>query len=386
MSDSSVAGGGSSCQIPTTFLVENATTSYGNIDPFETTGVIQWMHEQSPRFGHPRDLTFLLQGTAEEQTQYKRGLLATSYVLICIFVIWSCLLLLLKYLGPTQVGIFSGASPTVAQTPPCRKKFYRGIFLFSGLAIIISSILMSIYGVDSLTDTLDSGRDGINIARDLIQLGVGLLDEIIQQNSEIGTEVDIFLNDITYICPNFEEAFALCNLTSTEGNDLSDPQCFLSGVLEPSNIDVLQSVLDHFANDEDSTYYQELVDLRGNLQHLVYQTESADDTASSINWALYCAMGFSIALSVICLIMIIGEVFRLSMVLQKLRSWFVMPIFILAVTCSLLFSSIFVIWSMALADLCVDSPDAALLSIMGKFEDDLSPILVESATFYISRK
>ena len=41
---------------------------------------------------------------------------------------------------------------------------------------------------------------------------------------------------------------------------------------------------------------------------------------------------------------------------------------------------------MTLADLCVDGPDTRMLAIVDRFRGDLSPILVEFITFYISRK
>ena len=133
----------SSCEIPTEFLIEE---SFTGAPDFENTVAIRWMHNNMPRFGYPRELSTLMTGTSEEQTQYKRGLIATSYAMICVFVLWSILLILFKRMGPKKAGILSGASPTVSNTPPLRKRIFRGIFLFAGLSIIICSILMSLNG------------------------------------------------------------------------------------------------------------------------------------------------------------------------------------------------------------------------------------------------
>jgi hypothetical protein len=133
----------SSCEIPTEFLVEETFT---NAPEFETTAVIRWMHEKTPRFGYPRDLSALMAGTEEQQNDYKRGLILTSYTMICVFVLWSVLLVAFKRMGSDKAGILAGAAPSVANTPLRRKKILRSVFLFAGLSIIICSILMSVYG------------------------------------------------------------------------------------------------------------------------------------------------------------------------------------------------------------------------------------------------
>jgi hypothetical protein len=232
--------------------------------------------------------------------------------------------------------------------------------------------------VDSLTDSLSSGRDGVQIIQNLAQQGIELLDTVIQQNTVTGEEVESFLDNVNQICPNYQDS--LCD-------DLSNTsKCNLGKVIGSENIGILQAVLDHFADGQQSLYYQEMIKLRENLEDLVVMAETVDDKAANFNWAFYCAMAFSLALSLICIYMMVGEIFRISKVLQNLRSWFVMPVFVIFVTCSLVFSSLFIIWSMALADLCVDGPDARMLAILNRFRDELSPILVESAAFYISRK
>jgi hypothetical protein len=67
-----------------------------------------------------------------------------------------------------------------------------------------------------------------------------------------------------------------------------------------------------------------------------------------------------------------------------LRKWFLVPSFAILVAFSFFFSMLFIIGSMSVADLCVDSPDNRILTILERFQEQLSPIAVEIASFYIN--
>jgi hypothetical protein len=114
--------------------------------------------------------------------------------------------------------------------------------------------------------------------------------------------------------------------------------------------------------------------------------ETMDDKAKTFNWALWLAFVFSWVLSGLCLWIMVGVACRMPVILKCLQSCILVPSFCLLVVCSFVFSGVFVIGSMALADLCVDSPDPRIMVILNRFRDTLSPILVEFAVFYISRK
>ena len=47
---------------------------------------------------------------------------------------------------------------------------------------------------------------------------------------------------------------------------------------------------------------------------------------------------------------------------------------------------VFVIGSIVLADLCVNSPDDKILAILDRIRQKISPIIVESLIFYITGK
>lgn len=73
-------------------------------------------------------------GTEEQQQEYKRGLIASSYAMICLFVLWSLLLLVFKKMGPEKVRFLAGTPPS-AKTSPLKKIILRGIHSFYYLLV-----------------------------------------------------------------------------------------------------------------------------------------------------------------------------------------------------------------------------------------------------------
>jgi len=201
------------------------------------------------------------------------------------------------------------------------------------------------------------------------------LDGVIEQNDATGQEVDSLLEEINGICPNIRDP--ICT-------DLSDVStCNFEGIFDG---EVLTNTLEHFSEGERSVYYQESRKAKEDLETFLQVTNDIDARAESFNWALYCAMGFSTMLATLVLWILIGIIWRWSKLLNGLRHWVLVPTFSVLVFFSALFSIVFVIGSMALADLCIDSPDERILIILNRFEEDISPILVDFVTFYISRK
>jgi hypothetical protein len=209
----------------------------------------------------------------------------------------------------------------------------------------------------------------------LTQGGIDLIDLIDEQNAATSIAVEGLLEDANHICPSVRDP--LCT-------DLSNPStCNFEGVFDT---DVLQITLEHFAGAERNVYYQEIFKARDDLEDLLLVAADLDDKAATFNWALYCAMVFSTLLAALCLLIMVGIACRVSRVLSCLRHCVLVPIFSLLVVLSFVFAIVFIVGSMALADLCMDSPDNRVLVILNRFQEDLSPMMVEFATFYISSK
>jgi hypothetical protein len=62
------------------------------------------------------------------------------------------------------------------------------------------------------------------------------------------------------------------------------------------------------------------------------------------------------------------------------------PLFMLLVSVSWIFSMVFVIGSMALADTCIESPDQNVLFLIDNLEGKISSIVKSFLVFYVTGK
>jgi hypothetical protein len=140
-------------------------------DIFENTNAINFMHRAPPRYGHSSDINLLINGSESEQKDYLRGLLASSITIFSFFVVWMFLLWAFKCMGPYSVGLLSGRRVPLPARPQkqhydndekyeedldkwirnhegvkYRNTFMKGLVLFAGLSIVVSSILLSVKG------------------------------------------------------------------------------------------------------------------------------------------------------------------------------------------------------------------------------------------------
>jgi hypothetical protein len=147
------------CGVPSPFF------QYFDAEDFHNTPAIRFMHTVPHRYGHTRNITRLLEVTEEEPKDYLKGLVATSITIFIIFVCWMLVLLLFKYLGPSEVGGLSGRLLPLSPKPDEKQQqqqvqewdqvyqrtrralnVARGVVIFSGLSIIVAALCMSILG------------------------------------------------------------------------------------------------------------------------------------------------------------------------------------------------------------------------------------------------
>jgi hypothetical protein len=209
----------------------------------------------------------------------------------------------------------------------------------------------------------------------LTQGGIDIIDRVLVQNEDTGVLVETLLENINGICPNVRETLCV---------DLDDiSTCNFEGILDTETV---QAVVGHFRGSDRSAVYTDLVQARRDLEGLLVVAEDLDEQASQFNWALYCALAFSLALGAMSLLILVGIISESPRVVRCLRSWILIPIFSMFVVLSFVFCLTFLVGSIILADMCVDSPDTRIQVLLDRFQADLSPILVEFVNFYINRK
>lgn len=296
-------------------------------------------------------------------------------------------------MGPSEVGFFSGKMKPLPPKPshssedwiPWRKmkreadrrlNRIRITVCLCGIAIIASSCMMSIKGIASLTTSLESGTNAIAIVETLANRAINLIDETTEQNSRTATTVDELLLDLNDICP-VQRPDGICL-------DIDDIEtCDFDGIFETP---IIENTLRHFKEAESSIYFQELVKTRQNLVDFLGLTAELNDQAESFNTAFYMAMIFSLALTVLCVLIIFGMACHSSQIIACLQNCIVMPAFTILVLLSFVSAMTFVMGSLTVADLCYDSPDEKILILLNRFKEILSPIAVEVASFYINGK
>lgn len=332
-----------------------------------------------------------------------RGLLASSITLFVFFLVWSTLLLIFKCFAPPDSSNatrwLAGERLCIDEPPPQELKPYqytewqkhyhnikrqlycfRGVVLFAGLSIIVSAIVMSVGGTNSLTQTLDSARLSIGLVHGLATEAVGIVDQVIELNQNVSSKVFTLLEDINGMCPLVRDP--LCD-------DLQDLNtCDLSGFLGNDMSEIFKTVVGHFAAGERSVIYQEIIKARDGLQDVQQMSLDIDNAASHFSWALILSMVFSLLLALLCLFIMSSLVFRMPKMLVCLKGRIMMPIFVILVIFSYIFSLLFVTASMATADVCIYEDDRSnldirVLTLLGRFQETLSPIVVEFARFYI---
>jgi hypothetical protein len=141
-------------------------------DVFADTNAIRFAHAAAPRYGHTANISKLLDGTEDDKEDYLRGLLASSITIFSFFVVWMFVLLAFKWSGPHSVGVLSGRRLPLPPKPETEnyeddmegyqealdewnriyhkvnrsQNVMKGLVVFAGLSIIVSSILLSVKG------------------------------------------------------------------------------------------------------------------------------------------------------------------------------------------------------------------------------------------------
>jgi hypothetical protein len=387
-------------------------------DPFENTVAISFMHTSLPRFGHHSDLNLLIEGDSKDANDYIKGLLASSIAMFCFFLVWITLLLVLKCCGPKRVGFWSGSiAPLPAEPQPpklgdgleasidtqgsesknfkrykedCeewrnkknafkrRLNIFRIIVLFCGTSIIVSATLMVSKGIASLVDILDGGRDVVKKVDTLTLQAIVLVDSFLETTTEALDDTMDFLQATNGYCPNVRES--LCEDIFNATN------CNFQGI--PYALEI-EKVVGYFDGVR-GLVFDEVVKFRADLVTMTEAVDEMDEKAKTFNWAFWVAASFALALAVLCFLMMTGVllawVHKLPRVFYCFRTIVIVPSFIFLVLISWVFSMVFVIGSMALADTCVDSPDAIVLNLVNNIRDDISSIIAELLIFYISGK
>mmetsp|Transcript_26602 Transcript_26602/g.63407 ORF Transcript_26602/g.63407 Transcript_26602/m.63407 type:complete len:850 (+) Transcript_26602:962-3511(+) len=126
---------------------------------------------------------------------------------------------------------------------------------------------------------------------------------------------------------------------------------------------------------QDWPIVDELYKLSDGLYRIEGATNTADERISTIEWVFYVAVVFDLLVGLLALCLIIGLVLPLPKVLRCLHNRLIFPMLCAFTMLSFIFAIAFLIASLALSDVCYDSPESNLeqfaMAAFEKTSDDL---------------
>ena len=177
-------------------------------------------------------------------------------------------------------------------------------------------------------------------------------------------------------CPEIRESLCI-NITSAE------PVCDFSGI--PYGEEVASLI--NFFDGTIDLVFGKLDDVRSDLLQLQEVMDDLSNNSKQFNWAFYVASGFSIALCVLTILIMVGVLLAWRRQLTPryicVRSYLVVPLFIFLVILGWIFSMIFVVASLATSDLCVDSPDDKIVGMLQELKGDFDSVVYDFLVYYI---
>jgi hypothetical protein len=136
--------------------------------------------------------------------------------------------------------------------------------------------------------------------------------------------------------------------------------------------------------------------LESDLVELLGMLDKANDYyPKHFAWAFWVAAGSSLTLATLCLFIMTGVLLvstkqhpndddeRLPNGFKWIRSWLVVPLFLFLTVVGWIFSMIVIIASIGSADLCIDSPDGPVLSILSQLQDEFVSVVYSYLVYYV---
>jgi hypothetical protein len=281
---------------------------------------------------------------------------------------------------------------------------------FCAIGIVISSVLFTVMAMDGLSQSVTSAKDGLKqiskVATDTITI-LNIFQER-QQLAQESTQKFILQVNGTYsvfvggLCTNIFLLFdahilllffleicpavapSLCTNVTSE-----DRVCDFSEVPVYEELVTLFKFFDGTLD----LIFGELEALESDLYELLELLDTADKYyPKHFAWAFWVAAGASLGLGALCLFLLLAIV-RLSTqppkdealppVVKFVRSWMVVPLFLLLTCIGWLFSMVFIVASTGTADFCFNSPDGPVLNILAQVGDNFDSIVFDFLIFYV---
>lgn len=267
---------------------------------------------------------------------------------------------------------------------------------FCAICILISALMFTIMTQDSFTTSLEMFDSGLQQVNTNIDQALTISANYAERQANARDSTRKFLLQINEICPNSAEQ--LCtNIENETATTLDERGCDFSTVPYGNELATLFNVFDTTLR----TVLDGAADIEEDLVTLQEILEKADLYYPKHGvWAFWTAVGCSLALGVVALVLSGGMVYiemgqgqqangrerKLPPKFAWCRSWLLVPLLLLLVCLSWIFSMTFIMMGIGSSDLCYNSPDVPVLNLLETIEDEFgsSSLMYFFLRYYVS--
>lgn len=327
-----------------------------------------------PRFGASSDFSELFR-SKEAAKDYIVGLLFAGLFLFGLFFAWTVCLLVFKCLGKRKVGFLSGSAFEKPKDPnaKCNRPFIcRLVFLNSTFLLMIFSVLFVTQGLTNLKSTVVTVADSVrNMYQTMADVnGIVTRVELIGSNATNVASVFVTrLNNGGQACIEEELAENNPNIAAVVANVRARIQEL--GDFQPLEFEEFQNTTEYIATTAQNI-------------------EKETDNIEIGDWQSLIIIIPYIIVPSFLLVGVCVAWFQIDIpALRCANSWFFLPLFVVMVIFSYLFSSIISIVAAGNADFCsggtTKTPDGtiyAILKAQGFSDEDL---VFKAALWYVGQ-
>jgi len=126
------------------------------------------------RFGHGSDFTAIFSSYQEDQTDYAAGLIAVFLFLLIIFVFWTIMIIVFKFMGPGNAGFLSGYHFVVPDPVDDEKNLYkrprrvRIVFLIATALLMLFAFLLVALGFTNVNNAAVTMGESLQTTEDIL--------------------------------------------------------------------------------------------------------------------------------------------------------------------------------------------------------------------------
>jgi hypothetical protein len=185
------------------------------------------------------------------------------------------------------------------------------------------------------------------------------------------------------LCPKVEREFCTNVTLSTinNSNNDQDEEQQVRPMCDFSSFPQLQQELEQIFHYMDGTFdlvlpEGTLQDIQDDLQALDHLLHLADVYyPTTVTWTIWVSVGCNVTLALLAIwicVSVLRLYFGRPVPGKWVRSFVLVPVWLLLVVLGWIFTCVFVVSVIGMADACIDSPDAILLAILERNQDEFS--------------